>query len=34
MSMRHRYERLIRVWKRLPVWLTRRLGPMIVRGIP
>ncbi len=29
-----RYERMIRVWKRLPVWLTRRLGPMIVRGIP
>ncbi len=29
-----RYERMIRVWKRLPVWLTRRIGPMIVRGIP
>jgi FemAB-related protein (PEP-CTERM system-associated) len=29
-----RYERLIRVWKRLPVWLTRWVGPTIVRGIP
>ncbi len=29
-----RYERLIRVWKRLPVWLTRWVGPEIVRGIP
>lgn len=29
-----RYERAIRIWKRLPVWLTRRLGPRIVRGIP
>jgi len=25
---------LIRVWRRLPVWLTRCLGPPIVRGIP
>lgn len=24
----------IRVWKRLPVWLTKLLGPRIVRGIP
>ena len=29
-----RYQRLIRVWQRLPVWLTRGLGPRIVRGIP
>lgn len=29
-----RYQRLIRVWQRLPVRLTRWLGPMIVRGIP
>jgi FemAB-related protein (PEP-CTERM system-associated) len=29
-----RYERLIRVWQRLPVWITRRIGPKIVRGIP
>jgi FemAB-related protein (PEP-CTERM system-associated) len=29
-----RYERAIRIWKQLPVWLTRRLGPQIVRGIP
>ncbi len=29
-----RYETMIRVWKRLPVWLTRQLGPAIVRGIP
>lgn len=27
-------QRLIRVWKCLPVWLTRWIGPMIVRGIP
>jgi FemAB-related protein (PEP-CTERM system-associated) len=29
-----RYERLISVWKRLPVGLTRLLGPLVVRGIP
>jgi FemAB-related protein (PEP-CTERM system-associated) len=29
-----RYQRLIRLWKRLPVWLTRLIGPRIVRGIP
>jgi FemAB-related protein (PEP-CTERM system-associated) len=29
-----RYQRLIRVWQRLPVLLTRWLGPAIVRGIP
>jgi FemAB-related protein (PEP-CTERM system-associated) len=29
-----RYQRLIRVWQRLPVSLTRLLGPVIVRGIP
>ncbi len=29
-----RYQRLIRMWQRLPVWLTRLLGPRIVRGIP
>ena len=28
------YERMIRIWKRLPIGLTRRIGPMIVRGIP
>jgi serine/alanine adding enzyme len=28
------YERMIRIWKRLPVGLTRWIGPMIVRGIP
>jgi FemAB-related protein (PEP-CTERM system-associated) len=27
-------QRRIAVWKRLPVWLTRMLGPAIVRGIP
>lgn len=25
---------LIQIWKRLPVWLTRWIGPSIVRGIP
>ncbi len=29
-----RYARLIRLWQRLPVWLTRLIGPAIVRGIP
>ncbi|MDZ7615692.1 MAG: FemAB family XrtA/PEP-CTERM system-associated protein [Patescibacteria group bacterium] len=29
-----RYDRVIRIWQRLPVWLTRRIGPAIVRGIP
>jgi FemAB-related protein (PEP-CTERM system-associated) len=29
-----RYQRLVQVWKRLPVWLTRQVGPAIVRGIP
>ena len=27
-------QRLIRVWKKLPVWGTRLIGPSIVRGIP
>jgi FemAB-related protein (PEP-CTERM system-associated) len=29
-----RYRRAIRVWQRLPVRLTRWIGPAIVRGIP
>jgi FemAB-related protein (PEP-CTERM system-associated) len=29
-----RYQRLIRLWQRLPLWLTRLIGPRIVRGIP
>lgn len=29
-----RNQRLIRIWRRLPVGLTRLLGPRIVRGIP
>jgi FemAB-related protein (PEP-CTERM system-associated) len=29
-----RYQRFIRLWQRLPVGLTRLLGPRIVRGIP
>jgi len=29
-----KYQRMIRAWQRLPLWLTRLLGPMIVRGIP
>ena len=28
------YDRRIRIWRRLPVSLTRLVGPMIVRGIP
>ena len=29
-----KYGRAIRTWSRLPVWLTRLIGPSIVRGIP
>jgi hypothetical protein len=29
-----RYLRYVQRWQRLPVWLTRFIGPMIVRGIP
>ncbi len=29
-----RYQQLIRIWQRLPVRLTRWIGPSIVRGIP
>jgi hypothetical protein len=29
-----RYQRMIRAWQRLPVAITRWLGPAIVRGIP
>jgi FemAB-related protein (PEP-CTERM system-associated) len=29
-----RYQKAVRVWRRLPLWLTRCLGPWIVRGIP
>lgn len=29
-----RYQRVIRLWQKLPVRLTRLLGPVIVRGIP
>ncbi|OWK47511.1 hypothetical protein FRUB_01210 [Fimbriiglobus ruber] len=29
-----RYQRIIRLWQRLPVRLTRFIGPPIVRGIP
>ncbi len=29
-----KYQRRIEVWKRLPLWLTRLVGPSIVRGIP
>jgi serine/alanine adding enzyme len=29
-----RYQRMIRVWQRLPVRVTQVLGPRIVRGIP
>ena len=29
-----RYDLLIRTWRRLPLWVTRIVGPRIVRGIP
>ena len=28
------YDRLIRIWQKLPVSVTRMVGPLIVRGIP
>lgn len=27
-------QRLVRIWQRLPVWITKLAGPSIVRGIP
>ncbi|WP_081613782.1 FemAB family XrtA/PEP-CTERM system-associated protein [Rhodopirellula sallentina] len=27
-------QKLVQVWQRLPVWLTKLIGPSIVRGIP
>jgi FemAB-related protein (PEP-CTERM system-associated) len=29
-----KYQRMIAIWRRLPVGLTRRIGPLISRGIP
>jgi serine/alanine adding enzyme len=29
-----KYQQLIALWQRMPVWLTRAIGPTIVRGIP
>jgi hypothetical protein len=29
-----RYRYMIRVWQRLPLFLTRLIGPAVVRGIP
>lgn len=29
-----KFSLLVRIWKKLPVWLTRLIGPQIVRGIP
>ena len=29
-----RNQRLIRIWQHLPVWFTRQIGPLVVRGIP
>ena len=29
-----RNQRLVKIWQRLPVWLTKWIGPSIVRGIP
>jgi hypothetical protein len=27
-------QKLIKTWQKLPVWLTKLIGPSIVRGIP
>jgi FemAB-related protein (PEP-CTERM system-associated) len=29
-----KYGRAVRIWQKLPLWLTRVMGPQIVRGIP
>lgn len=29
-----KYQLMIRAWQRLPLWLSRLLGPVIVRGLP
>ncbi len=29
-----KYDRMIATWQKLPVWLTKLVGPTIVRGIP
>ena len=29
-----KFQRKIELWKRLPVWLTRIIGPPIIRGVP
>jgi hypothetical protein len=29
-----KFQKLIQIWQRLPVWMTRLIGPSIVRGIP
>jgi hypothetical protein len=29
-----KYRRRIELWQKLPVWVTRMVGPAIVRGIP
>ena len=29
-----KYQRLIRAWQRLPVAVTKVIGPAVVRGIP
>jgi len=30
----NRNQKLIKLWRHLPLWLTRTLGPLVVRGIP
>jgi len=29
-----RYQKMIRMWQRLPIRITQMIGPPIVRGIP
>lgn len=29
-----KYDRVIQIWQKLPVWVTKVIGPEIVRGIP
>jgi serine/alanine adding enzyme len=29
-----KYKLLIEIWKKLPVWLSRIIGPLIVKNLP
>ena len=29
-----RYDKMIAAWQKLPVWVTKLIGPSIIRGVP